>query len=309
MGTGFHPELTGRENIQLNGAILGMTRAEIKSKFDEIVEFSEIGRFLDTPVKRYSSGMYVRLAFAVAAHLEPEILIVDEVLAVGDAAFQKKCLGKMGDIAHEGRTVLFVSHNMQTVSSLCTGGCELRAGRVVARGPAREVIQHYLTAYGSQGAAKQWTEEHAPGDDDVLRLLAVRVVNGTSEDGPLRSSESVNVEITFRLARPHRGLQVGFDLMTSDGTTVLRTLHTDGDESDWPALQPGLNRLRCEIPPRLLNDGRYAIAPRARIKGGHWAMQTSEVVLFDVVYDHAELGHGWTGQPGCIAPILTWSEG
>ena len=131
MGTGFHPELTGRENIMLNGAILGMSRAEIKSKFDEIVEFSEISRFLDTQVKRYSSGMYVRLAFAVAAHLDPEILVVDEVLAVGDVAFQRKCLGKMEDVAGHGRTVLFVSHNMQAVSTLCTRAVELSAGQIV----------------------------------------------------------------------------------------------------------------------------------------------------------------------------------
>ena len=144
VGTGFHPELTGRENIQLNGAILGMTRAEIKSKFDEIVDFSEIGRFLDTPVKRYSSGMFVRLAFAVAAYLEPEILVVDEVLAVGDAAFQKKCLGKMEDVAGHGRTVLFVSHNMAAVTSLCSRAVLLENGRLAETGSTREVIDSYL---------------------------------------------------------------------------------------------------------------------------------------------------------------------
>ena len=146
MGTGFHPELTGRENIYLNGAILGMTRAEIEQRFDEIVDFAEIARFLDTPVKRYSSGMYVRLAFAVAAHLEPEILVVDEVLAVGDAAFQHKCLGRMEDVADSGRTVLFVSHNMQAVRSLCTRVVQLDEGRVVDAGPPAEVVDRYLRA-------------------------------------------------------------------------------------------------------------------------------------------------------------------
>src|SRR5262249_2440687 len=143
VGTGFHPELTGRENIFLNGAILGMSRAEISRKFDEIVAFAEIDQFLDTPVKRYSSGMYVRLAFAVAAHLEPEVLVVDEVLAVGDAAFQKKCLGKMSGVARQGRTVLFVSHNMGAVSNLCERGILLEAGRIVFSGSARDTIQQY----------------------------------------------------------------------------------------------------------------------------------------------------------------------
>jgi len=145
VGTGFHPELTGRENIFLNGAVLGMTRAEIKRKFDEIVEFAEVEKFLDTPVKRYSSGMYVRLAFAVAAHLEPEILVVDEVLAVGDVEFQKKCLGKMSDVASSGRTILFVSHNMGSIASLCQTAIRLERGRVVAHGPAREVIDSFLS--------------------------------------------------------------------------------------------------------------------------------------------------------------------
>ena len=152
VGTGFHPELTGRENIYLNGAILGMTRAEIERKFDEIVEFSEVERFLDTPVKRYSSGMYVRLAFAVAAHLEPEILVVDEVLAVGDAAFQRKCLGRMEDVAESGRTVLFVSHNMQAVRSLCTRVVQLADGRVVDSGPpARSSMRYLEVQAGAEG--------------------------------------------------------------------------------------------------------------------------------------------------------------
>src|SRR6188508_439786 len=170
VGTGFHPELTGRENIFLNGAILGMRREEISKKFDEIVDFAEIEEFLDTPVKRYSSGMYVRLAFAVAAHLEPEILVVDEVLAVGDAQFQKKCLGKMGEVARGGRTVLFVSHNMSAINRLCSRGVLLDAGRVVFDGPAVNATAAYLHGAGERGAGQEWSPDQAPGSDSVKLL-------------------------------------------------------------------------------------------------------------------------------------------
>ena len=187
VGTGFHPELTGRENIFLNGAILGMTRREIRAKFDEIVEFAEVTRFLDTPVKRYSSGMYVRLAFAVAAHLEPEILIIDEVLAVGDADFQKKCLGKMDDVAkREGRTVLFVSHNMVAVNALCESAVWLEKGRQKMMGSAGEIVSRYLTAGVSSGAERVWPGDvHPPGAK--FQLLAVRVLDeGKPAVGPHR---------------------------------------------------------------------------------------------------------------------------
>jgi lipopolysaccharide transport system ATP-binding protein len=170
VGTGFHPELTGRENIFLNGAILGMTRSEIRRKFDEIVEFAEVERFLDTPVKRYSSGMYVRLAFAVAAHLEPEILIVDEVLAVGDAQFQKRCLGKMRDVAHSGRTVLFVSHNMTAVSSLCSSAIWLSNGSVIGRGKAKDLVQQYLSSVTAAGPEARFSRRNAGQDVRVERV-------------------------------------------------------------------------------------------------------------------------------------------
>src|SRR5262249_31370641 len=183
VGTGFHPELTGRENIYLNGAILGMGRAEIRRKFDEIVAFSEVDRFLDTPVKRYSSGMYVRLAFAVAAHLEPEILIVDEVLAVGDAAFQKKCLGKMGQVSRQGRTVLFVSHNMVAVKALCQRGVLLDHGRVKTIGDPDTITREYLATGDNGDWEIAWTDaESAPGDGKVwLQRVAVTAANGPPE--------------------------------------------------------------------------------------------------------------------------------
>jgi lipopolysaccharide transport system ATP-binding protein len=188
VGTGFHPELTGRENIYLNGAILGMTRAEIKSKFDAIVAFAELEKFIDTPVKRYSSGMYVRLAFAVAAHLEPEILLVDEVLAVGDAEFQTKCLGKMGEVAKEGRTILFVSHNMQAVQSLCGTALQFEAGKIVALADSRTVVSHYLTGVGDKSSEISWQEDSAPGNDEI-KLTAVRVfADGEDSSGVFPSS-------------------------------------------------------------------------------------------------------------------------
>src|SRR2546421_7694958 len=183
VGTGFHPELTGRENIYLNGAILGMKRAEINRKFDEMVAFAEIEKFIDTPVKRYSSGMYVRLAFAVAAHLEPEILLVDEVLAVGDAAFQKKCLGKMGSVAHAGRTVLFVSHNMPAIASLCSSAVLLDAGQIVSRGETRAVVADYLLTHVAKTGTATWDLDKAPGDETArIRKIEVCDPDGTPKD-------------------------------------------------------------------------------------------------------------------------------
>src|SRR5690606_1561669 len=184
VGTGFHPELTGRENVFLNGAILGMTRAEIQSKLDEIIEFSGCEMYIDTPVKRYSSGMKVRLAFAVAAHLEPEILLVDEVLAVGDIAFQKKCLGKMDNVAKEGRTVIFVSHNIASITRLCSRAILLENGRAVMDGPAHEVASVYLNAGEGTAAFRQWDAAQAPGGD-IARLRSVKVID---EDGEIAES-------------------------------------------------------------------------------------------------------------------------
>src|SRR6476620_2583780 len=176
VGTGFNQELTGRENIYLNGAILGMKRREIDRRFDDIVEFSGVEKFIDTPVKRYSSGMYVRLAFAVAAHFEPEILFVDEVLAVGDAEFQARCLGRMEDFGNSGRTVLFVSHNMQAVAQLCNQAILLDGGRLVREGSSEEIVAHYLQTAAGAGSSRTWPEDEAPGDE-LVRLRSVRIVD------------------------------------------------------------------------------------------------------------------------------------
>ncbi|HEY0084154.1 MAG TPA: polysaccharide ABC transporter ATP-binding protein, partial [Pyrinomonadaceae bacterium] len=210
VGTGFHPELSGRENIYLNGAILGMSRTEIARKFDEIVAFAEVERFIDTPVKHYSSGMYLRLAFAVAAHLEPEILIVDEVLAVGDSAFQKKCLNKMQDVGQEGRTVIFVSHNMPAVTRLCPRAIMLGQGQILADGPTPKVIHMYLDSGLGMAAAREWPESsNAPGDDFV-RLRAVRVRDGQGEvSETMEIRQPVTIEIEYEVLRPGKRLSPG----------------------------------------------------------------------------------------------------
>ncbi len=312
VGTGFHPELTGRENIFLNGAILGMTRVEIKRKFDEIVAFSEVEKFLDTPVKRYSSGMYVRLAFAVAAHLEPEILIVDEVLAVGDSEFQKKCLGKMRSVAtNEGRTVLFVSHNMQAVQSLCTDAILMARGRFVKQGGTSEVVNQYLAQSCSSTGERIWTESDAPGNTE-LKLMAVRVLShGRPVVGTASSKNNLFVEFDFVAKTKNPGLCVGFDLTNSEGTVVLRSYQTDQAREQWPLVQPGHNRWRCLVPKGLLNTGAYFVCPRIGIHNVHWIVNLDSVLEFEILLDHgiSPLWNSLSGssRPGLVAPILCWN--
>jgi lipopolysaccharide transport system ATP-binding protein len=235
VGTGFHPELTGRENIYLNGAILGMSRAEIRKKFDEIVAFAEVEKFLDTPVKRYSSGMYVRLAFAVAAHLEPEILVVDEVLAVGDAEFQRKCLGKMSEVAGRGRTVMFVSHNMGAVTSLCHGAIWLDRGRIRGRDAARPLVREYLSSHTSD---RERTVELAglrrPGGVQISRLR-LDLLEWLS-DLPLRHGEPLRARIRFSALAPIHELSVGIGFSSLEGTRLL-TYETDFEGGVRPDFQ------------------------------------------------------------------------
>ncbi len=305
VGTGFHQELSGRENIYLNGAILGMTRAEIGRKFDEIVEFSEISEFLDTPVKRYSTGMYVRLAFAVAAHLEPEILLVDEVLSVGDVAFQRKCLGQMGAIAGSGRTVFLVSHNMGAVRGLCSRVVEIEEGHLVADGPADEIVNNYV-AKQLAGSGSVLDLPRPLGDPDELLITAVRVLDDEGEThGPFRSSRPIIIEIDVDVARANAAYQVGFDLL-SGGGLVLRSWHTDGPPDEWPQLTVGRNTLRSVIPSGMLNEGSYAVAPRADVYRSHWIVNGDEAIWFEVVKDHLESPFSWVRNPGPLAPLLDW---
>ncbi len=311
IGTGFHPELTGRENTFLNGSILGMTRAEVTGKFDDIVEFSGVGKFIDTPVKRYSSGMYVRLAFAVAAFLEPEILIVDEVLAVGDAEFQKRCLGRMSEVAKDGRTVLFVSHNMQAVRRLCTHAVLLESGQLVADGDTESVVRRYLASLDSPEDGQRAWEDPAmrPGDHRV-RFVEVRATNRAGEaSSTFLSSEPIYVTVEFDLAQVDPALMVGFDIAAYDASTVFRAMHTDAPEEVRPSLVEGRNALTCEIPAELLNGGRYFVNLRARFQGVGWVARPDQVLQFDVVADHGEsLFLNKDDRPGVIAPILSWSE-
>jgi lipopolysaccharide transport system ATP-binding protein len=311
VGTGFHPELTGRENIFLNGAILGLRNAEIKKRFEEIVDFAEIDEFLDVPVKRYSSGMYVRLAFAVAAYMEPDVLIVDEVLAVGDAEFQKKCLAKIDDASRgSSRTVLFVSHNMQAVRRLCSRCIWLANGRVQSIGSPQDIIENYLEPSQGDDGQISWAEDHAPGGPE-FRLLGLRVVNTNGQVSARHSSaDDIFVEMDVVTSVSNKSLNVGFDLTSSDGAVVFRSYITDGPIEAWPSIGARTKTtLRCCIPAETLNAGRYQILPRASIHKVRWLL-SDEIgyIGFDVSLDHGPSPH-WVGveRPGVVAPVLRWS--
>jgi lipopolysaccharide transport system ATP-binding protein len=254
VGTGFHPELTGRENISLSGAILGMRRTEIERRFDEIVSFAEVERFIDTPVKRYSSGMYLRLAFAVAAHLEPEILLVDEVLAVGDAAFQKKCLGKMGDVTSEGRTVLFVSHNLGAVERLCSRCVLLRDGTIAADGSPAEVTNLYA-AVSEQGQL-EWIGDESSTEHARIRRVAV-CDNDSTPPAAITSASHIGLEIDCAVPRSSPDLRLGVALFDISGKAIFSTSPVDTG-APFPT-EPGLHRYRVMFPPAFLMPQRYSV--------------------------------------------------
>jgi lipopolysaccharide transport system ATP-binding protein len=262
VGTGFHPELTGRENIFLNGAILGMRKAEILAKFDEIVAFSEIERFLDTPVKRYSSGMFVRLAFSVAAHLDPEILVVDEVLAVGDMAFQKKCLGKMSEVSQGGRTVLFVSHNMAAVQNLCASAIVLDEGKLVFHGPSKEAIDSYLHSVrgvGSQGHVIDISKaRREPGLEPVLQRVEFYTQGNTPVRGILPMGASLQVRIHFALQEHREKIAVGVGFDSMFGQRIF-TAHTSFERGCLHDGQAGPQTYVCNIPSLTLVPGEYTL--------------------------------------------------
>ena len=253
VGTGFHPELTGRENIFLNGAILGMTRAEIRRKFDEIVAFAEIEKFLDTPVKRYSSGMYVRLAFAVAAHLEPEILVIDEVLAVGDAEFQKKCLGKMSEVAGGGRTVLFVSHNMATVNRLCQSCFLLDSGRIIASGDAATVTARYLVSDAGTSAMREWVDPKGRPGDDVAKLMRVWVKQNGSVSDTIDIRYPVEIGMTYEVLKDDVNLLSSFSFFDAQGVFLFVT--GDFNDSDWSSTRSaGIYTAICRVPGNVFSE-------------------------------------------------------
>jgi lipopolysaccharide transport system ATP-binding protein len=311
VGTGFHMELTGRENIFLNGAILGMTRADVKRRFDEIVEFSGVGQHIDTPVKWYSSGMYVRLAFAVAAHLEPEILVVDEVLAVGDAEFQKRCLGRMSEVAQEGRTVLFVSHNMQAIRRLCRTGILLQKGKLVAEGDAEVVVRSYLASVGrTDEGSRRWDDDDARLGDEMCQVREIRIADDEGrQSATFLSSRPMTVTLEFDLTAVDSSFTAGFDLATIDGVVVFRSYLTDLDDEATQRLKPGRNAIRCTIPAGLLNSGRYLINLRIGLHWIKWIVYSDDVLQFDVIADHGEsLFLNDQARPGVVAPLLHWES-
>lgn len=265
VGTGFHPELTGRENVLLNGAILGMKRAEVLAKFDEIVSFAGVEQFIDTPVKRYSSGMYVRLGFAIAAHLDPEILIIDEVLAVGDAAFQKKCLGKMEDVSQQGRTVIFVSHSMMSIKSFCHRGVLLDKGRVKADGEISEVIEAYMGDEKKPRGEIVWdSPDSAPGDARA-RLRSVRTVSKGATSPVVDIDKEFQIEVEYWNLVPDSRRHISVHLMNSMGIFVLSSSNMPSvciSPDPWYSrpYPRGLFKTACTIPGLLLNEGQYTIA-------------------------------------------------
>ena len=266
VGTGFHPELTGRENIFLNGAILGMRKNEIEQKFGEIVAFSEIEKFIDTPVKRYSSGMYMRLAFAVSAHLEPEILVVDEVLAVGDAEFQRKCLGKMSDVASEGRTVIFVSHNMSAIQRLTQECIVLDKGTMVLRARTPEAVDFYLTNDFSVSGERKYTAEEISDHAYPFKPISVRVKNLRNQvTDQMLSVEPLTVEFEYELAADITGLRVGIYVMTSRGEYIFTSFDTDDPDKfqQFSTRKAGHYISSCSIPADTFNEGRFVIGLNA----------------------------------------------
>ncbi len=307
VGTGFHPELTGRENIILNGAILGMKKAEIERKFDEIVAFAEIERFIDTPVKRYSSGMYVRLAFAVAAHLEPEILLVDEVLAVGDVAFQKKCLGKMGEVSRAGRTVLFISHNMAAVSNLCGRGALLDSGRLRFLGNVWECVQTYLASSEPLLSSTNMQVQRLP-DDRHFRLCSVSVFQEGCAGATFLSHLPIQITIEYEILEPVEGLRVGFDLYAQDGTQIFETFDDDDPRKELSVRQMGRYRSVALIPGNLLQPGRHTISIHSGIHMVRWIVKDQIALIFYVVQIDGVNARYATkySRPGLIMPLLKW---
>jgi lipopolysaccharide transport system ATP-binding protein len=313
VGTGFHPELTGRENVFLNGAILGMRRVDVNRKFDEIVAFAGIEKFIDTPAKHYSSGMYMRLAFAVAAHLETDILLVDEVLAVGDAEFQRKCLQKMEQAGSDGRTVLFVSHDMAAVARLCSRAILLEAGRVVCDADSSEVVHRYLhggTIHGS--AVREWpTLELAPGDQ-VARLRAVRVLDEQLRPAPqVDIRHPVQIEVDFWNLEPDRRPSVSLHLFDDRGTCIFAT--NDFVSPRWKSSPrpAGLVRSTCRIPGNLLAEGLITVLAAVSTYDRVTVHAIERDAVAFTVVDRS-VGDGVRGPyagkwPGVVRPMLEWT--
>jgi len=304
VGTGFHGELTGRENIYLNGAILGMTRHEITRHLDEIIDFAGVEAYIDTPVKRYSSGMYVRLAFAVGAHLLSDILIVDEVLAVGDAEFQKKCIGKMQDVSSgEGKTVLFVSHNMVSVNTLCTQGMYLKNGKIEIIGATKSVVSKYLSVENTNVTKKQWKDEYV-GDDEA-RLLEARLIDANGQTlEVVEISQKIGIEYEYQVLKGSKEKIPNIHVYNDKGECVF----VSGAKAHSSLSCAGLYKTIAWIPPNLLNDGTYvigiALSTMIPLKV-HFFVQ--KAIIFDVIENTNERVNDYNQSiPGVVRPILEW---
>ncbi|MBD1918186.1 MULTISPECIES: ABC transporter ATP-binding protein [Cyanophyceae] len=307
VGTGFHPELTGRENVFLNGAILGMSRVEIRKKFDEIVDFAEIEKFLDTPVKRYSSGMYVRLAFAVAAHLEPEILIVDEVLAVGDTSFQKKCLGKMDDIADQGRTIVLVSHNMLTIQDLCQKSIWLHHGKLVDYGNSQKITSNYLQASLETSTQRSWEDlETAPGNETVrLQRVCIQPMSNVPNTH-ITVCDPFLIKVQFHNFKPDAYLNVSLQVHNEYGILVFESAPVH--ETGWlnRPFCTGIFSYKCHIPGNLLNNGSYQLNLSITENQDILLVKLTNALTFEIA-DSMENRAGWHGAwDGAVRPILKW---
>jgi lipopolysaccharide transport system ATP-binding protein len=310
VGTGFHQELTGRENVYLNGTVLGMRKREVDLKFDEIVAFSGVEKFLDTPVKRYSSGMRIRLGFAVAAHLEPEILIVDEVLAVGDAAFQRKCLNKMQDVSEHGRTVLFVSHNMAAVSRLCERGILLDEGKVIADGPIHDVVRAYTTVGTGNEAARQWSDPSAAPGGEIARLQAVRVISRSgqvSESIDIR--QPVGLQMEFVVLKSGHAMLPLFYVIDDEGVVAFNTLDLDPEWRSRPR-PAGHYTSTAWIPANFLAEGTLNVSCGLMAVNPNIPQFIERfAVAFHIVdtIDGNSARGDWTGaMPGVVRPMLDW---
>ncbi|MES2467136.1 MAG: ABC transporter ATP-binding protein [Verrucomicrobiota bacterium] len=311
VGTGFHPELTGRDNIFLNGAILGMRKNEIQRKFDEIVDFSGCERYIDTPVKRYSSGMYVRLAFAVAAHLEPEILVVDEVLAVGDASFQKKCISKMKDVAGEGRTILFVSHNMAAVNNLCSKGVYLKDGTMFYQGGIDDVVTKYLGDGKESTGELSWPDPaHAPGNERV-RLTGVRIISDGEITSDIVLDKDITIEMDYEVLEGGLPYNASIHLLDKMGVEVLASANfaaANLGDDPWHGKPMPAGRFTsiCIIPAFLLNESQYSIRFAIVSNIAHLEFLTSEIIGFQT-HDTGQMRAEYTGHwLGVVRPKLLW---
>lgn len=306
VGTGFHPELTGRENIYLNGAILGMGKTEIKQKFDEIVAFAEVEKFLDTPVKRYSSGMYVRLAFAVAAHLEPEILVVDEVLAVGDVAFQKKCLGKMEDVAtKEARTVLFVSHNMGAVQRLCSRGILLTKGQVAFQGSPSEAVEAYLRDMSESVTRRAFFKDDPTKSVSILQ--AAIVSPGKEDTGRLDVSDPIEIQIHYCVKQDIVGSNLSL-AVSRDGVMLFRSWDIDSNPKLFELREAGNYDVRVALPRGLLAPGRYSVYLGAGCPGVGVILQHNDCLFFELESLKDDSSHLSYSRGGMLVMPLKWQS-